>query len=68
MAKIVGCHKNSHDNQVKKVSCRLNLVVINTRPCLTTKLYLFPIEYKNIDYIENIDAYMGLEYLYFLYL
>ena len=26
MKKIVGCHKSSHDNQVKKVGCRENLV------------------------------------------
>ena len=60
MKKKVGCHKNSHDNQVKKVRCRLKLVIINIIICSTTKLHLFSIEYKNIDNIENIDLYTCL--------
>ncbi len=54
MKKIVGCHENNGDNQVKKVGCRSKPVIINIKLYLTTKLHLFPIECKNIDYIENI--------------
>ena len=42
MAKIVGCHKNSHDNQVKKVSCREKLVFNSVKLYLTTNYHYFP--------------------------